>query len=53
MVIVRSRVKEIAGDMSVAVEFLDELEKKAEVLVNEAIARAKANNRRTVMAKDL
>lgn len=53
MVIVKSRVKEFAGDMNVAVDFVDALEKKVELLVKEAVGRAKANNRRTVMVKDL
>ncbi len=53
MVIVKSRVKELAGDMNVAVDFVDALEKKVELLVKEAVDRAKANNRKTVMAKDL
>ena len=53
MLVVKSQVKEIAGDMNVAVEFVDALDKKVESLIKEAIARAKANNRRTVMAKDL
>ena len=53
MVIVRSRVKELASDMNVAVDFVDALEKKVETLVKEAVGRAKANNRRTVMAKDV
>ncbi|MBI4148493.1 DUF1931 domain-containing protein [Candidatus Woesearchaeota archaeon] len=53
MVIVRSRVKELAGDVNVASDFVDALERKVEQLVKEAMSRAKANNRRTVMAKDL
>ncbi len=53
MVVVRSKVKELAGDMNVAVEFVDALDKKVEALVREAITRAKANNRKTLMAKDL
>lgn len=53
MVIVRTRVKELAGEMNVAVDFVDVLQKKVELLVKEAVDRAKANNRKTVMAKDL
>jgi len=53
MVVVRSQVKEVAGDMNVAMDFVDALDKKVVELIKQAIARAKANNRRTVMAKDV
>lgn len=53
MLIARSRVKEIAGEYSVANEFFDAIEKKTEQLIKEAIERAKANKRHTVMARDL
>ena len=51
--IVRSRIKDIAGEFNVAGDFADALEKKAEQLVKDAIERARANNRRTVMGKDI
>jgi histone H3/H4 len=51
--IVRLRIKEIAGEINVAGDLGDALDKKAEELLRTAIERAKANNRRTVMSKDL
>jgi histone H3/H4 len=51
--IVRSRIKEIAGEINVAGDLGDALDKKAEEMLRNAIERAKANGRRTVMAKDL
>ena len=51
--IVKSRIKEIAGDFNVAGDVADALEKKAEQLLKDACERAKSNGRRTVMAKDL
>ncbi len=42
-----SRVKSVADD------FLPELEAKVRKLVEDAVERAKANNRRTVMGRDL
>jgi len=51
--IVRSRIKEIAGEINVGGDVADALDKKAEELLRTAIERAKANGRRTVMAKDL
>ena len=38
---------------SVAEDFFPELEARVERLVAEAVERAKANNRRTVMGRDL
>ena len=52
-IIVRSRIKEIATDFNVAADFADTLDKKVEQLIKDACERAKANNRKTVMAKDL
>ena len=51
--IVRSRIKDITGELQVSSDFAPALEKKVEQLIKEACARAKANQRRTVMAKDL
>ena len=53
MLVVKSKIKDAAGDVSVAGDFADELNRKVEALVKDAVGRAKANNRRTVMAKDL
>ena len=53
MLVVKAKIKEIAGDVNVAGDFADALNRKAEQLVKDALERAKANNRRTVMAKDL
>ncbi|MEM4263896.1 MAG: DUF1931 domain-containing protein [Candidatus Woesearchaeota archaeon] len=53
MLVVKAKIKEIAGDFNVSGDFADALNKKTEQLVRDALERAKANNRRTVMAKDL
>ena len=53
MIIVKAKVKEIAGDYNVAGDVAEALNKKAEQLIRDACERAKANNRKTVMAKDL
>ena len=46
-------VKEIAGEMSVAADVLPELNKQVEEMIKKAVIRAKANGRRTLMAKDI
>jgi histone H3/H4 len=53
MLIVKSKIKELTGDLNVGGDFVDALNKKAEQLVKDAVERAKGNNRRTVMGKDV
>ena len=52
-VVVKAKIKELAGNYNVAGDFADELDKKVKALVADALKRAEGNNRRTVMAKDL
>ena len=51
--IVKSQVKEVIKGYNVAGDVADALDKKAEELLKAAAARAEANGRKTVMAKDL
>ena len=53
--VVESRVKEQikAADMNCGGDFCDALDKKVESVVNNAIARAKSNDRKTVRPGDL
>jgi histone H3/H4 len=51
--IVKAKIKEIAGDFNVASDFSDALNEKVKADIKVAIERAKANGRRTLMAKDL
>ena len=53
MLVVKAKIKDIAGTYNVAGDFADALNKKVEQMVKDAIARAEANGRKTVMAKDL
>jgi histone H3/H4 len=57
MLINKSKVKESANvdgkQLNVAEEFYDALEQKNKELIQKACARAKANSRSTVMARDL
>ena len=52
-VVVKQKIKEIAGDFSVSSDFADKRNSKVTELILEACRRAKENNRHTVMAKDL
>lgn len=53
MIVVKSKIKELVGNANVSSDFADALNKKVEALVKDAVERAEANNRKTVMAKDL
>lgn len=51
--IVKSGIKKAVGELNVAGEVADALNKKVERILEEAIERAKANGRRTIQARDL
>ncbi|MBN2112479.1 DUF1931 domain-containing protein [Candidatus Woesearchaeota archaeon] len=53
MIVVKAKIKEIAGDYNVAGDVAEALNKKVEQMVKDACARAEANGRKTLMAKDL
>ena len=52
-IIVKSKIKELVGEMSVGGDLADALDAKARQLLTEAVKRAKDNGRRTVMGKDV
>ncbi|MFC1728270.1 DUF1931 domain-containing protein [Nanoarchaeota archaeon] len=51
--VVKAKIKDVATGYNVAGDLADALSGKVEQLVKDACERAKANGRRTVMAKDL
>ena len=56
MLTARSQVKEIvkeAGVENLAADFMDKLDDRVKELILKAVKRAKENNRRTVMGKDV
>ena len=53
MLIIKAKVKEACGSMSVASDFIVDLNEKVNELVKKALWRAKENSRRTVMGKDV
>lgn len=52
MLVVKSKIKEVAGNCNVSGDFADALNKAAVELVKQAAKRADANGRKTVQAKD-
>lgn len=53
LVVVKAKIKDYTGDCNVAGDFAEALSAKAVALIQAACERARANNRKTVMAKDL
>lgn len=53
MMIVKSELKKSVLGFSIASDFYESAELKLQSLVKDAIRRAEANGRKTVMAKDL
>ena len=53
LLVVRSKLKDVAKDMNVAGDFAEALSKEVERLVKRACDRAKENGRRTLMARDI
>lgn len=51
--VVKAKIKDVAKGYNVAGDLADALSKKVEELVKAACARAEANGRKTVMAKDI
>ena len=53
LLVVRSKIKDYCEGCNVSGDFANALSEKVIQLVKDAAGRAKANNRKTVQAKDL
>jgi len=53
LLIITSKIKQVAAGMSIGTDFAEALSREVEVLIRQAAKRAKANGRKTVKAKDL
>lgn len=53
LVIVKAKIKDVAQGGNVAGDLAEALDKEARRLVEDAVKRADANNRKTIMAKDV
>ncbi len=51
-VIVKAKIKDLTEDFNVAGDVPEALNEKVTSMIKEAVERARANGRRTVMAKD-
>ncbi len=52
-IFIREKVRLFAEDMSVSKDFYDALDKKIIEIIQHAKIRAKANNRNTIMPRDI
>ena len=53
LVVVRSKIKEVAKGMNVSGDFAEALSEKVEELIKDAVERAKENKRGTIKPRDL
>ena len=53
MLVVKAKIKDYASGHNVSSDFSEALNDKVVALIKDAVARAEANGRRTVMGKDL
>jgi len=52
-VIVKTKIKDMVGTYSVSADFTEELNKKVKQMIQDAMKRAEANGRKTVMGRDI
>jgi len=53
LIVVKAKLKDVIGNFNVAGDLAEELDVIVRDILKKAAARAEANGRRTVMAKDL
>lgn len=53
LIVVKAKIKDLVPGFNVSSDLADALDAKARQLVKDAAARAEANGRKTIMAKDL
>ena len=53
LLVVRSKIKEVAGNCNVSADFAEALSKEVEKLIKRAVERARANKRNTIKPRDL
>ena len=52
-IIIKGKLKDLVKGLNVSSDFADALDQKVKELIAQAVERTKANNRRTVMGKDV
>lgn len=52
-IIVKSKIKELVGQYNVSGDFSEVLNEKVKQMIHDAVKRAEANSRKTIMGRDL
>ena len=52
-VIVKTKIKDMVGTVNVSEDFTEVLNEKVKQMIKDAIKRAEANGRKTIMGRDL
>lgn len=52
-IVIRSKLKEVVKGLNISGDFASALDDEVKAIINRAMERAKANNRKTLMAKDI
>jgi histone H3/H4 len=52
-IVIKSKVKDFTGEYSVSSDFSEVLNQKVKQMIADAVKRAEANSRHTVMGRDL
>lgn len=52
-IVIRTKIKEMTENYSVSSNFAEVLDEKVRQIIKDAMRRAEANGRRTIMSKDL
>ncbi|MBW3016784.1 DUF1931 domain-containing protein [Candidatus Woesearchaeota archaeon] len=52
-IVVKAKVKELAKGMNISTDFMPKMDEEVNKMVVKALDRARANNRKTVMARDI
>ena len=52
-IVIRSKLRDVVKGLNISGDFPTALDEVVKGLINKAVERAKANNRKTLMAKDL
>lgn len=53
MLVIKTKVKEYSGDLQIGSDFMDALDKRVAVLIDNACKRAESNKRKTLREHDL
>ncbi len=53
LIVIRSKLKDVVGGLNISGDFAEALDEEVKRVIGKAVERAKANNRKTLMAKDI